>query len=315
MAHFWPATSLAQKKILEPWCAKIAEASKQQMTCQIYPAMQLGGTPPQLIDQAADGIADIVWTLPGYSAGRFPSMEVMELPFMTRTAESGSRVAWQIYDEFGRKDFTDVKPLAFNVHDRGQIHNNVRPITRLADFKGLKMRAPTRLTNKMLSAFGATPVNIPLPGLADSVSKGVADGYILPWEVIPTMKLHDMTRYHSEINAPENALFSALFTIAMNKQRYDGLPDHLKKVIDDNSGADFSAAIGKAWDESVNTAKQPAVERGNAINAIDHAGINEIKAAAAQVEADWMNEMGQKGYDGKAMVARAKALIAQAAQP
>lgn len=310
VAHFWPASAMSQKQILEPWCAKIAEASQQQMTCQIYPAMQLGGTPPQLADQAADGVADIVWTLPGYSAGRFPSVEVMELPFMAQGGETGSRAAWQIYQEFGGKDFAAFKPLAFNVHDRGHIHNNVRPITGVADFKGLKMRAPTRLTNKMLEALGATPVNVPLPGLADAVSKGVVDGYILPWEVVPTLKLHEMTRYHSEINAPEPALYSALFAVLMNKGKYDSLPDNLKKIIDEHSGAEFSAAIGKAWDDSVAAAKQSAAGSGDKVNVINRQGVEGIQAAAAKVEADWIAEMNGKGYDGAAIVKRAKELVA-----
>ena len=155
VAHFWPPQALSQKQGLEPWCAKIAAESKGGLKCQIYPAMQLGGTPGQLLDQVADGVADIVWTLPGYTAGRYPSMEVFELPFTVRQAESASRAAWRYYEEFGRKDFARVKPLAFHVHDAGHVHNNRQPIRSLADFKGLKMRAPTRLTNKMLAAMGA----------------------------------------------------------------------------------------------------------------------------------------------------------------
>lgn len=314
VAHFWPATAMSQKKVLEPWCEKIAAESNQQMTCQFYPAMQLGGTPPQLIEQATDGVADIVWTLPGYSAGRFPSMEVMELPFLIKDGESSSRVAWQIYEEFGQKDFANLKPLAFNVHDRGQIHNNVRPITQVEDFKGLKLRAPTRLTNKLLEALGATPVNVPMPSLAESISKGVVDGYVLPWEVVPTLKLHEMTKYHSEVNSPDPVLYSALFTIAMNKQKYESLPDNLKKIIDDNSGMEFSARIGKEWDDSVVAAKQPAVDRGNAINVISSDKVKAMQEAAAKVESDWIAEMNGKGYDGQAIVNRAKELIAASGQ-
>ena len=313
VAHFWPAGAMSQKKVLEPWCAKIAKESNDQMTCQFYPAMQLGGTPPQLIDQVTDGVADIVWTLPGYTAGRFPSMEVMEMPFLIKDAEHASRVAWQMYEEYGQKDFAAVKPLAFNVHDRGQLHNNVRPITKLEDFKGLKMRAPTRLTNKMLETLGATPVSLPLPGLAEAISKGVVDGYALPWEVVPTMKLHEMTKYHSEINAPDPVLYASLFSLVMNKQKYDSLPDNLKKVIDDNSGVELSASIGKAWDESVTEAKKPAVDHGNQVNVITGAELARIQEAAKKVESDWVAEVTAKGYDGAAMIKRARDLIAEQA--
>lgn len=311
VAHFWPATALAQKQVLEPWCEKIAQASQQQLSCQIYPAMQLGGTPPQLIDQAIDGVADIVFTLPGYTAGRFPSMEVMELPFLVKGAEAGSRVAWQLYEEFGKKDFQGLKPLAFNVHDRGNIHNNQRPITSVADLQGLKMRAPTRLTNKLLIAMGATPVSVPLPSLADALSKGVIDGYILPWEVIPTLKLHELTRYHSEINPPEPGLYTTLFTVVMNQQRYDSLSPALKKVIDENSGADFSASIGKAWDNSAPAARVQAEKNGNRFNTISHEGVETIMHAANTVKQDWVQEVTAKGYDGQAILDNAQRLINQ----
>ncbi|WP_313076348.1 TRAP transporter substrate-binding protein [Melaminivora sp.] len=308
VAHFWPPTALSQQKVLEPWCAKIAKESDNQLQCQIYPAMQLGGTPPQLIQQAIDGVADIVWTLPGYTAGRFPSMEVMELPFLTKDAEGGSRTAWEVYEKYGQKDFAGLKPLAFHVHDRGQLHNNKRPITKVADFKGLKMRAPTRLTNKMIAALGATPVAMPMPQVPDAVSKGVVDGYVLPWEVVPTMKLHEMTKYHSEINPPQPGLYTALFTIAMNQAKYDSLPPNLKKVIDANSGVDFSAAIGKVWDESAVVAIKPAKERGNQFNTIGAAEVEGFQKATARVTDDWIKEVTAKGYDGKGMVEMARSL-------
>ena len=313
ISHFWPATAMSQKQILEPWCEDIKQRSNEQMTCQFYPTMQIGGTPPQLIDQAADGIADIVWTLPGYTPGRFPTAEIMEMPFMTIDGEYSSRVAWEMYQEFGQKDFEYVKPLAFNVHDRGQIHNNVRPITKIEDFRGLKLRAPTRLTNRFLTALGATPVNIPMPALAEAISKGVIDGYILPWEVVPTLKLHEMTRYHSEVNAPDPVLYSSLMTIVMNKQKYDSLPPHLKQIIDETTGAELSAKIGKAWDDSVEKARGQAVARGNAINTISGEELAKIQAAAKTVEADWISEMNAKGYDGQAIVSRARALMQEAA--
>lgn len=311
VAHFWPPTAMSQQKVLEPWCAKIEQDSGGRMKCQIYPSMQLGGTPPQLIQQAQDGVADIVWTLPGYTAGRFPSMEVFELPFMTRRAETASRAAWQYYERFGREDFAQVKPLAFHVHDEGFVHNNKHPITRMADFRGLKMRAPTRLTNKMLAAFGATPVAMPLPAVAEAVSKGVVDGYVLPWEVIPAVKLHEMTRFHSETDPSQPALYTAVFVIAMNPARYAALPPDLKKVIDANSGADFSAAIGRAWDASAPPARAKAVEHGNQFATVSSDELAGWRRVGDRLASDWVAEMTAKGYPGQAMFDTARSLIAQ----
>ena len=312
VAHFWPPTAMSQQKVLEPWCAKIEKESVGRMKCQIYPAMQLGGTPPQLIQQAQDGVADIVWTLPGYTAGRYPSMEVFELPFMTNRAEPASRAAWEYYERFGKEDFAKVKPLAFHVHDEGYVHNNKHPITKMSDFRGLKMRAPTRMTNKMIAAFGATPVAMPMPAVAEAVSKGVVDGYVLPWEVIPAIKLHELTKFHSETDKSMPSLYTALFIIAMNPAKYDSLPDDLKKVIDANSGADFSASIGKAWDESAPPAREKAVAHGNAFATISVEELSKWRKVGDKLSASWAKEMDGKGYKGQAMLDTAKALIQKA---
>ncbi len=122
VAHFWPPGAMPPSTLLVPWCDKIAKESGNRLKCQIYPAMQLGGTPPQLVDQVKDGVADIVWTLPGYTAGRFPLMEVFELPFMSSNAEATSQAAWDYYEKFAQKEFPGVKMLAVNVHDNGFIN-------------------------------------------------------------------------------------------------------------------------------------------------------------------------------------------------
>src|SRR5574343_843982 len=105
VAHFLPPTSGVQVKVIQPWCDKIEKESAGQLKCQIYPAMQLGGTPAQLVDQVKNGVADIVWTAPGYSSGRFPTIEAMELPFVVTDAVSGSKAAWAFYQKNAQKEF------------------------------------------------------------------------------------------------------------------------------------------------------------------------------------------------------------------
>lgn len=309
IAHFWPAGALSQQKVLEPWCQTLAEQSDNRLECQLYPAMQLGGSPQQLMQQAADGVADIVWTVPGYNAGRFPIIEAFELPFMTYNAEDASRALWEYYETFAQDEFASVKPLAFNVHDAGYLHNNRREIKQLKDMRGLKIRAPSRQTNLFMAKMGATPVSLPLPQLADSISKGVVDGYALPWEVVPTLRLHEMTKYHTEMPAGAPAFYSTLFTIAMNKDSYNKLPADLQKVIDDNSGADFSAFIGKQWDESVAEARSHAVERGNKIHVISEEDLPAWLEVGDKVADDWVKAMNRRGHDGQALLDKAKELV------
>jgi TRAP-type C4-dicarboxylate transport system substrate-binding protein len=307
--HFWPPGAMPPSTILTPWCDKIAKDSGNRMKCQIYPAMQLGGTPQNLIDQAKDGVVDIAWTLPGYTAGRFPMMEVFELPFISSNAEATSQAAWDYYTQFGNKEFPGVKALAINVHDNGYIHTNPRQVKTMADFKGLRMRAPTRQTNKMLAALGATPVAMPLPQLAEAISKGVVDGYLLPWEVIPSIKAHELTKFESETDPKSRALYTAVFILAMNQSKYDALPADLKKVIDANSGAALSKSMGATWDASAPPARKLAVDRGNTFYVIPAAELSTWEKATSGLADEWVKDVSAKGADGKLLLQTAKDLI------
>lgn len=313
VAHFLPTGSTAHAKLIAPWCEKIAQESKQRLQCQIFPSMQLGGTPPQLFDQARDGVADIVWTLPGYTAGRFPTMEAFELPFMIQSAEAASKAAWVFYTRHALKEFDAVKPLAFHVHDQGYVHTRDKPIKTLADFKGLKLRAPTRITNRMLAAFGATPVSMPVPAVAEALSKGVIDGCVIPWEVMPSVKIHEMVKYHSEPEAGSKALYTSVFVLAMNKARYDSLPADLKQVIDRNSGLELSGHAGRLWDESAPAARKLALDRGNVLYTIPAKEIALWEKAAVPVTTEWVESMNKRGGDqsGQKLLDDARGLIQQ----
>ena len=192
--HFLPAGSYAQQMFIQPWCDKVAKESANRVKCQIYPSMQLGGTPPQLIDQLKDGTVDVIWTLPGYTPGRFPRVEVFELPFMMQSPEATSKALWDYVQQFAPDEFKGLRLLATHVHGDGVFHLVNKPIKTLADFKGLKLRAPTRQTNKLLAALGATPVAMPVPAVGEALAKGVIDGAVVPYEVVPAVKIQELVK-------------------------------------------------------------------------------------------------------------------------
>ena len=309
--HIWNTQAMASVQVITPWCDKVAKESAGRMKCQVFPAMSMGGTPPQLVDQVKDGVADLVITLPGYTAGRFPALEVFELPFMTNSAEAGARAAWDYLQKYALKEFPGTKILAIWVHDEGYVHTRDKPVKTLADFKGLKMRAPTRQTNKLLAALGASPVGMPLPAIVDAVSKGTIDGFLLPWEVMPSLKLHEMVKYHSETDPSRPALYSAVFVFAMNQAKYDALPADLKKVIDANSGAAYSQALGKVWDASQAAGRKLAQERGNSFYMIPAAELQNWEHAAQPLYRDFVADMDKKGMPGQQMLQDARDLLAK----
>ena len=309
--HIWNPQAMASVNLIQPWCDRIASQSGGRMKCQVLPAMSGGGTPPQLVDRVKDGVDDLVITLPGYTAGRFPAMEVFELPFMCNSAEAGAHAAWDYLQKYALKEFPGTKILATWVHDEGYVHTRDKQVRTMADFKGLKMRAPTRQTNKLLAALGASPVGMPLPAIPDAVSKGTIDGFLLPWEVMPSLKLHELVKYDSETDPSRPALYSAVFIFAMNQAKYDSLAPDLKKVIDDNSGAEFSQSIGKIWDNSQAAGRKAAQDHGNVLYTIPAAELDNWVRASAPLYIGWVAEIEGKGMPARQMLQDAKDLLAK----
>ena len=305
--HFLPASSTAHVNFMVPWCKKIEEQSAGKMKCQIYPSMQMGGTPQQLFDQAKDGVADIVWTVPGYQAGRFPITEAFELPFMIYSSEKASRGLWNYANKNALGDYKGVKPILFHVHDGSLIHSTKIQVKTLEDFKGLRVRAPTRQSTKMAEALGATPVPMPLPQAADALSKGVIDGAIIPWEVVPAMKFQEITKFHTEMPVGGPQMSNTVFILAMNQARYDSLPPELKKIIDANSGAEPSAWVGKIFAEDAAPGRKSAEVRHNNFYTLPAAEWKRWEKATASVADEWVKDMNAKGLDGKRLLEEAKA--------
>ena len=307
--HIWNPQAMASVNLITPWCNRIAAESAGKLKCQILPAMSGGGTPSQLVDRVKDGVDDLAITLPGYTAGRFPTTEVFELPFMSNSAEAGARASWDYINKYSLKEFPGTKLLATWVHDEGYVHTNGKQVKTLADFKGLKMRAPTRQTNKLLAALGASPVGMPLPAIPDAVNKGTIDGFLLPWEVMPSLKLQEMVKFHTETDPSRPALYSAVFVFAMNQARYDSLPADLKQVIDNNAGPALSQQIGKLWDNSQAAGRKAAQERGNSFYVVPASELDNWVKASAPLFDDWVADMDKRGNNGRAMLAEARELL------
>jgi TRAP-type transport system periplasmic protein len=295
----------------KPWMDKVEKDSNGRIKFEAYPAMQLGGTPVQLYDQARDGVVDIVWTLPGNTAGRFPRIEAFELPFMMNNAEATSKAYWEFVQKEAPDEFKETQVLALHVHGPGMFHTVAKPIKNAADLKGLKVRGPTRQVTNLLRSVGATPVGMPLPQIPDALTKGTIEGCVIPWEVVPAVKVHELTKFHSEFPANMPALYTTTFVMAMNKAKYDGLPPDLKKVIDANSGSATSAWLGKVQQGNDAASRKMALDRGNTIHTFTAAEAQEFIKLSSQVDDAWVAEMDKRGFKGAALLASAKALIAK----
>lgn len=308
--QFLPPVATVPKHILVPWAERVEANAGGALKIEHYDAMALGGKPPELMDQAIDGVTDIAMTVVGYTPGRFPSTEVFELPFMM-TDPVATSLAFQqmIDDEWQGTEYADVKVLGAWVHGPGVLHTS-KPVTKLEDMEGLKLRGPTRVINDMLKELGAQPVGMPLPAIPEALSKGVVDGTVIPWEVTPAIRLTELVDNHAEFSG-EEALYTSTIIMVMNKAKYDSLPENIRMAIDKESGAALSEFAAQIMFEYDAPGRQIAVDNGNSITSLDEAEVARWKAASEPVVARWVEEMNAKGIDGQMLIDKAKALIVE----
>jgi TRAP-type transport system periplasmic protein len=296
-----PPQAAIPARALIPWIEKVEQDSGGRIKVEHYPSMQLGGAPPALFDQAREGVVDLVWTVLGYTPGRFPKSEAFELPFMVTTAEATSRAFHEYVLANAMDEFKDVHPIVLHTHGPGLLHVRGKGVHRLEDMKGLKIRTPTRIAAGMLTNFGATPVGMPVPAVPESLSKGVIDGVAIPWEITLPLKISELVNTHTDFSG-SHGLYASTFIFAMNRSSYDALPDDLKKVIDANSGPEVAALFGRAMDEVDVIGRGVAEKAGNELITLDAAETERWRKVAQKTTDDWIAEMNGKGIDGAALV-------------
>ena len=296
--HFLPPMSMQHSKVFVPWAEKIAEESNGRINIEIYPTMQLGGKPPHLYDQVRKGVVDMSWTVGGYTPGRFPKATVFELPFMVTDARSVSMALQEYMETEIADEFEDVHVLALHAHARGVLHSRETQIKTMEDLKGLKVRAPNKMMAGAFEILGANPVFMPVPQMPSALSKGVLDVAVLPYEVIKPLKIHQLVKYHTEVQG-DRGLYAQFFIFSMNKDAYASLPDDLKQVIDNNSGMELAAHIGQMFDESELVGRAAAEENGNTFYVLDDAERQRWMEALQPVTDEWIkdHDNGQALYD------------------
>lgn len=303
-----PPQATIPAKAIEPWAAKVQEESGGRIKVELYPAMQLGGAPPELYDQAKDGVVDLIWTVLGYTPGRFPKSEVFELPFMTGNSEASSGAFYNYVMANSAEEFAGVKVIALHTHGPGLFHSK-DPINSLEDLQGMKVRGGSRIISDMLAQLGAEPVGMPVPQVTEALSKGVIDATTIPWEVTPSLRVSELVKNHTGFSGAEG-LYTQTFGFVMNMDSYNNLPDDLKAVIDANSGLETSRQFGRVMDEGDGTGLAIAVKAGNNIIQLDEAETARWREAAQPTIDQWFKDMEGLGFDGPALYEAAKAAIA-----
>jgi TRAP-type transport system periplasmic protein len=304
--HAFSAVAAVHDKFLAPWARKIEADCGNRIRIDLFPSMQLGGAPGQLLDQVRDGIADIVWATPSASPGRFPRSEAFELPFLlSPRALVNSKALADFAAANLRDEFREFHPLCFCCRDPGVLHTG-RAVNSIDDLKGLRLHVPNRLAAESVRALGAQGVSVPTPQVPMALSAHAIDGCLDPWDVVPGLRAHDSIKHHTDFNG---ALSSATFVLAMNNQTYERLPGDLKAAFDNNSGQVAASMAGAMWDLEAKAAVGATRDRGEAVVVIGGNDLAHWRRATEPVIAAWQKQMKERKLDGGKLLAEVRALV------
>jgi len=291
-AHFMPVNSWQNETLFTSWAEAVETAADGRLDVTVYPSQTLGKA-AQGYDNARDGITDIAWTVQGYTAGRFPLSQIVELPGLFESAEVGSCAFQKLYDS-GALDaeYADTHVLWVHTHGPGHLHTRDTPVTTLEDLEGLRIRRPTAVIGTLLEELGAEPVGMPAPAIYEAASRGTIDGFMLPWEAVAGFRADEVADHHTRFG-----FYALAFVATMNKRTYEGLPPDLKAVIDAQSGMAWAIAAGRGYDAGDARAEEVVASNGT-LHEIAPAERVEWEAAAARATERYIAGLDAQGLPG-----------------
>jgi len=293
-AHFMPPKHIQHQKSFVPFCKKVEELTGGNVKIKIYPARQLAG-PKQLPDAAKTGITDIAFVIPAYTTGRFPRSSVMDLPFLFDSGVNATKAYYDLYDKYLSGDYKDYKVLWLYATGPGQLMSATKPMHKMEDLKGLKMRTPSAYMTKALKILNVNPVGMPIPKLAMSLQKKVIDGMVTPFSAVKDFSLFDLVSHISVAN-----MYVTAMAVVMNKEKFNSLPDDAKKAIDQASGKQWGLHAAKVYDDhDTNTVKEINKRGKIKIYTLSPSEKAKFKKELAVMGPNWVGEWSKKGIPAK----------------
>ncbi len=303
--HIPPKAALFPKALV-PWAEEIEKRSGGQLKIKFYLSQTLVATRDSY-DGVVNGIADITWFFTGWAKGRFPLLEVMDLPYLTKSTLAGSLVMAQLYEKFPeiQQELKDVKLLWFWTTMPYEIHTSKKPIKTLKDMQGMKF-ATNPGARLALEAAGAVAVPMGTPSIYQTVEKGVTDGSAAAWGSYKAFKMAEVTKYHT------NAHLGGMGTFfAMNKDRWNGLSAEMQKIIMDVTAEMMPASISSVVQKEGELGVKQSIDLGHEIYDLSAEELTGWVKTSEPVYENWVKKMDAKGLPGRAVLDEAIKLMAE----
>ena len=298
-ASFVPPQYVLHKPIFLKLGEDLAKATDGRLTIKVYAAGALGKGPVEQYQRAVRRIADISYGLPGYTSSLFPRTLLIELPGVTRGHQDATRKIWKVMDRHLRAEFRRTVPLAVFVTPPAVFMMRDRPVRTLDDLQGLKIRVASRSAAAVISAYGATPVQMPATKVYTSMSTGVVDGALMGSDSLLIFKLIEPAKFVTT-GLPE--MPTTIFMV-MNEAAYNELAPEDRAALDGLTGLDISlrSAQGLAAFGRIALSKFAQIP-GKTIVELTPAARAAFDARARAAVAGLLAELNGRGLDASRIV-------------
>jgi TRAP-type C4-dicarboxylate transport system substrate-binding protein len=251
----FPSSHLMQKNVWEPWAEEVAKKSNGTLVIRMYPGGALGPA-PATFQRVKAGVADIGYSLQGFTSDQFPRTLLSEMPDVAQDNVTATRKLWAVLDLI-KDDYQGVKVLGLLSTGPNIIATRDKLVRVPDDIKGLRLRVPSKLLGDVLTSIGASPVFMNITEVYNAVQTGVLAGVTTGTSAIRGFKLGEVIRYYNNYEFGVSPQF-----VVMNQASYDKLSPEHKKIIDDTTGLTFSLKGADVYDKEAIIQLKEEVDRG-----------------------------------------------------
>ena len=292
-ASSWVPPTHALTEAQKEWCGLLEQKTAGKAKCNILP--RAVSAPPGTLDAVRNGLADLSFTVHGYTQGRFVLTQMVEVPFLGESAEATSVAYQRVYQKnpaFAAEYPQGVKVLAVFTHGPGIVFNTKRPIAKIDDLAGLKFRVGGGMVNEISKALNMNVTLKPAPESYELLSTGVIDGTLFPAESVEGFKIDKVVKYATLF---PGGLYNTSFVFMLNQAKYDSMPPDVKKVVDELSGEFAARLMGRGWDKVDRRGMAFMQANGVTFTKADPAFVKAVADKTAPLEDAWAKAAEAKG--------------------
>jgi TRAP-type transport system periplasmic protein len=304
MSSWVPPSHALTKDVLTVWAQQVETATQGRVKFQMLPKHPVAA--PNTFDGVRDGLVDVSYVTASYTPARHILPKMPELAGGGATAEINSvaysRIYWKHMHQAG--EYKGVKQLGVFTHGPGQMFNTKRPITKIEDLAGLKIRTGGGIAEEMARALGTSAFVKPAPESFELLNSGVADGTFFPLESINSFKLSGVVKYATLF---PGGFYGSAFGFFMNEDKWNKLSKEDQTAIESVSGEALARLAGKAWDAADKAAYEEMKKVGINITEASPELITGVQAKAREIEDAWIKAASAKGIDAAKVLAEFRA--------